>query len=133
MFQKSDEVIIVAPCEMFYDAFKLHDRHGVSLSLLLQVAELRNIDVSIPAFYLDAIRGGWSAKKAKSIVREALYDVGKDSIYVECAITFLGLLCIEDDAKKLADSTKWYIERYKQKNINKEELYYASYKLEAHA
>lgn len=70
-------------------AFKIHDTHGVPLSLQVAECKRSGYAVSLPAFYRDALRAGWKAPKARAVVEEALVDAGTPRAYVDAALAYL--------------------------------------------
>jgi alanyl-tRNA synthetase len=74
---------------MILNAFKLHDTHGMPLSSTLDCAEEKNMNVSIPHFYRDAVKAGWKPERALAVIDEALTDDGCDRKYIEAAKAFL--------------------------------------------
>lgn len=71
------------------NAFRLHDTHGVPLSIQVTVYREAGVPVSLPAFYRDALRAGCRAAKAAAIVEEVLVDAGQPRDYVDAALAYL--------------------------------------------
>ena len=84
----------------YCDAFFLSDTHGLPLSLLLEQAKEFGMDVSLPQFFVDAIRAGWKTEKAIATIREALVDTGCSPEYVESACMYLGSMVISKKRRK---------------------------------
>jgi hypothetical protein len=75
-----------------FDAFKLLDTHGVPLAVQIEENRKRGRATSLPKFYLDAIKAGWSKVKIISVITEAMQDTGASSEEIEQLIAWLRML-----------------------------------------
>jgi hypothetical protein len=70
-------------------AFFFMDTHGVPLSMQLHYAKEKNIIISLPHFYRDALAVGWTEEQAALRIEEALVDAGEPRGYIDAALRWL--------------------------------------------
>ena len=104
-------------CKLVRDGFKLHDTYGFPLILQLHQCEIQRVIVSLPDFYVDAVKAGWKDTKIRSTIREAVMDAkGRKGVELidENLDRFLWALGPKPDedrrewAKSMKKSLDWY-------------------------
>ncbi len=58
----------------FEGAFKIFDESGLPLSMIMDGCEKSGLRVALDCFVRDAVRAGWSVKKAFAVVEEAVSE-----------------------------------------------------------
>jgi len=58
------------------DLFRASDQEGIPLADTLRMCQSKQIIPCLEQFVFDAIKGGWTAEKARSRIREACADSG---------------------------------------------------------
>lgn len=65
------------------------DTQGLPLTDIILRARENKAGVSLPQFFVDAVRAGWTKTHAIAVVREALTDTGAPAEYINAACKYL--------------------------------------------